>query len=564
MSVVLPLARWTTKPLPGTDLDRLHPFCPDHAWPFLSPQGTAQPLTKAAPLLAPSTRGDIYAGSSAIVRGNKYGLSVRHAGTSDTTRLTADLAAEVDKVVPNSGGHTVLLAYRKLDTTLRNCSVFGNNTSTGNEWYGVHGLPWQDGNVYWRFGQQTEGIGQLTITAATLTSLGVTFGDDLWVFTSGPRGMEIYWNGRLLASNTGNSTRTTSAAAKPLLFPSFTPVNSDLADIGLFMTWRRQLPGAAVRSLSINPWQVFQSPSTIVFPRVAEPPGTYPSGPYVSVIHPRWVQKPIPGTDLDRTHPHCPDHCWPLLSPQGTAQCLAKAASLAAPTTRGDIYTGSSAIVPGRKYGLSVRHSNTDPFMRLTADDTNEVLKVLPSSGGMTWMFAYRKLDTTARASATFGVQSGDSTPYSERFSIFLPYNSPNNIYFYFGGNTEGVNQLSVAASGITFGDDFWCFTTGPRGMEIWQNGLLRGSNTANPTRATAAGERLALPAYTTANGSDLADIALVMTWRRQLHPNVIRALAINPWQVFQPQISLVRSFGLVTAAPPPPAVTFPALILAP
>lgn len=556
MGVVLPLAKWTTKPLPGTDLDRQHPWCPDYCWSFLSPQGTGQPLWKNAPLAPPSVRGDIYAGSSSIVPGHKYGLSVRHGAQSDTLRFTADDAADVDKVVGTGGGHTLLLCYRKTDSTLRASSPFGTNGASGTTWYGVQGIQHSAGFVYWRYGGITEGVSQLSIANAAFT-----FGDDLWIFTTGPRGMEVWQNGALRGSNGGNPARTT-AVGDHLYWPCFVPNNSDLADIALVMSWRRQLPAAAVQALSINPWQVFQSPSIIVFPRVAEPPGTYPSGPYVSVMHPRWTQKPIPGTELDRTHSYCPDHCWPILSPQGTAQCLAKAAQLAAPTTRGDIYAGSSAIVPGRKYGLSVRHSNTDPFMRLTADDTNEVLKVLPSSGGMTWMFAYRKLDTTARASATFGVQTGNSTPYAERFAFFLPYSSPNSIIFYFGGNTEGTNQLSVAAAGITFGDDIWCFTTGPRGMEVWQNGLLRGSNSANPTRSTAAGERLAWPAYTGAV-SDLADTAFLMTWRRQLSPNAIRALSTNPWQVFLPQVSLVRSFGLVTTVPPAP-VTFPALISAP
>jgi len=557
-------SRWTVKPPPGVDLDRTHPLCPDHAWPFLSPQGTAQPLTKGAPLLAPSTRGDIYAGSSTIVRGRKYGLSVRHAGTSDTMRLTADLAAEVDKVVPNSGGHTVLLAYRKLDTTLRNCSVFGNNTSTGNEWYGVHGLPWQDGSVVWRFGQQTEGVGQLSITAAALTALGVTFGDDIWAFTSGPRGMEIYWNGRLLASNTGNSTRT-SAAAKPLLFPSFAPINSDLADIGLFMTWRRQLPEAAVRALSINPWQVFQ-PTVSVNLRQALPAAPGIGRSIVPLVAARWTVKPPPGTDLDRAHPLCPDHAWPILSPQGTAQALARHAPIKRPATGGDIYAGSSSIVAGGKYGLAVRHAATTDVMRCTTDDALEIDKIVGKSGGFTLLIAHRKRDQTLRQAAVWG--DNGTLNDSGNINFFAPF-SDGVIYFRYGNpNTEGVNQLSLngTAAGLVYGDDLWCCTTGPRGMEIWRNGILLASNTANPTRTTQtfSTARLAFPAATP-NWSDMSDVAFVMTWRRQLAAAAVRALSINPWQVFQPATVLVTPLIVPAAAViVVPVVTFPALVLAP
>src|SRR5262245_31048145 len=125
-------ARWTRKPPPGTDLDRSHPWCPDHAWPFLYPQGTAQCLARRAPLLAPTTRGDVYAGSSAIVPGHKYGLSVRHGATTDLLRLTASSTpSEIDKIVSLSGGWSFLLCSRKTDATFRQSQSFGTIRTPG-------------------------------------------------------------------------------------------------------------------------------------------------------------------------------------------------------------------------------------------------------------------------------------------------------------------------------------------------------------------------------------------------------------------------------------------------
>jgi hypothetical protein len=264
-------ARWTSKPPPGTDLDRTHPACPDHCWPFLSPQGTAKCLAKAAPLRAPVATGDIVAGSSTMVRTRKYGLAVRHGATSDLLRYTAD--EEADKVIPLSGGWTVLLAYRKTDATLRGVSAFGINTSTSTTYVGVHGLPYSDGNVYFRFGGLTEGATQITVA-------GLTVGDDLWTFSTGPRGMEVWQNGLLRGSNAGNPSRTSAGTALPFLWPSFAPVNSDLADVALMMSWRRQLPAAAIRALSVNPWLVFQPPTLVVLVPGPEAPAIY--GPSVS------------------------------------------------------------------------------------------------------------------------------------------------------------------------------------------------------------------------------------------------------------------------------------------
>jgi hypothetical protein len=262
----------------------------------------------------------------------------------------------------------------------------------------------------------------------------------------------------------------------------------------------------------------------------------------------RWTRKPPPGTGLDINHPYCPDHCWPFLSSSNVVHCLTRSFHIATPNQT--IWAGSQTMVPGRKYGLSVRHgANTD---HLNLADTPAVVdSIVGFGGGFTVLICYRKTDGTARAATAFGVDGALSG--ADCCLLLLPYSTGDAYWRY---AASGAND--VVCSGLTYGDDLWVATTGTRGMELWQNGLLRGSNSANPTRITA-GSYLGCPAGTP-NWADLSDTALIMTWRRQLTRSAIRDLSVNPWQVFEP----IRWPMELTAGSPPPPTDFAALTLAP
>lgn len=266
------------------------------------------------------------------------------------------------------------------------------------------------------------------------------------------------------------------------------------------------------------------------------------------------TRKPNPSTRLNILHPYCPDHCWPLLSPQmvsasvaGGPQGLHKLNQLPLPAN-----ASVHIYVPGRKYGLSIRHTATTDITNLT----DNFARVIPASGGHTFMIAYRKTDATLRASTAFGSNINSGTSW---YQALLPY-SDGNIYWRYGGTTEGTSQLTIASGGFTFGDDIWTFTTGPRGMEIWQNTLLRASNSGNATLDnTTSSPLLRLPAGTAGGLSDNCDIGFIMSWRKQITKSAIRELVINPWQVFESKVN--RQFGSVTSGG---TFNFPALTLAP
>ncbi len=139
----------------------------------------------------------------------------------------------------------------------------------------------------------------------------------------------------------------------------------------------------------------------------------------------------------------------------------------------------------------------------------------------------YRKLDTTNRVSGAFGFANISA-------GIILGCHLPMNdgvVYWDFGGNTAGVTRLSVG--GLTFRDDVWAFTTGPRGMEIWQNGIKRASNGASPTRTNTAAD-WGLFSYSTTT-SDFAESGACLLYNRQLEVEAIQALTIDPWTPFRP-----------------------------
>lgn len=186
----------------------------------------------------------------------------------------------------------------------------------------------------------------------------------------------------------------------------------------------------------------------------------------------RWTRKPPPGTQLDVHHAYCPDHCWPFLSADGGTRSLSRRRPLKIPPKP----SVASAFSQGRKYGLSRRIAGVTEEVQLTFGDSEEVERVVPySGGGFTILVASRKTDAVNRNSTVIG-----TTLAGTGIIRFQCPDASGTVRWEYGGVVDGTTRLSVA--GLSFGDDLWVVTTGVRGMEIWQNGLLRASNAANPT----------------------------------------------------------------------------------
>lgn len=168
----------------------------------------------------------------------------------------------------------------------------------------------------------------------------------------------------------------------------------------------------------------------------------------------------------------------------------------------------------------------------------------IPTSGGLTVLLLYEKGDGSNRASVAFNVDT--STPASYCHAT-LPY-ADGVVYFAYGGNTAGVTRLDVSGLSFTTADR-WVFSKGGRGMEVWQNGILRGSNGVNPTRTATPTSPFKLGAKSTdAFFSDVAHYNLFAMWGRQLTQDEILMVSADPYMLWE-QSSDVGTLALLSAA---------------
>lgn len=172
----------------------------------------------------------------------------------------------------------------------------------------------------------------------------------------------------------------------------------------------------------------------------------------------------------------------------------------------------------GRGVGLSTQNSSSGTTLL-----SNSSIAI-PTGSQFTLIYIN---DTSSSAlSATLAVGQAGSGGTAE-FNCYLPYSGDGKAYFRWGGEVDGVTSVSATASGNAGG---WILTVGPRGMEIWQNGVRIASNTATPSRATSSA------ALITVNNSAprAQSIPLLATFNKQFSPGVTRALARNPWRIFK------------------------------
>jgi hypothetical protein len=153
---------------------------------------------------------------------------------------------------------------------------------------------------------------------------------------------------------------------------------------------------------------------------------------------------------------------------------------------------------------------------------------VLVPTQGITICLGIEKRDATNRTAGSFDMDNGDGGVPSNQFcGAFIPW-SDGTVYWDFGGSTEDATRESAAGLD-TQGYHTWAFTTGPRGMEIWQDGVLRSSNSANPTRVQGGLKRFNLGSHSNL-GSDFVDYYFFFMHREQLPIDLIRDILLNPY----------------------------------
>ena len=140
-----------------------------------------------------------------------------------------------------------------------------------------------------------------------------------------------------------------------------------------------------------------------------------------------------------------------------------------------------------------------------------------------------------------------NGTVQAEKCDVWLPF-SDGVVYWDFGGQVENTTRESVSGLTVT-GPHIWVFTSGPRGMEIWQDGILRSSNTANPSRTSSTTAYKIGKGGEVANG-DIAELGWVYLNQRQLTLDQCRQLSLEPFALLQP---IIRRRYVVPAVAAPP-----------
>lgn len=158
---------------------------------------------------------------------------------------------------------TVVVIRRLKDTTLRQSSLFGLDLLDATPWatrLGAH-VPYSDGTVYWDFGGAS-GANRLTWAGYTKSAAV-----DYWVFTAGPAGMAIYYNGVQVAVSTTAVTRSVATSNFWINNGNGSSGLFDSQEVNLFLILPVQWGQAQVSEWTARPYSIFlpQAPRVRTF-----------------------------------------------------------------------------------------------------------------------------------------------------------------------------------------------------------------------------------------------------------------------------------------------------------
>ena len=216
--------------------------------------------------------------------------------------------------------------------------------------------------------------------------------------------------------------------------------------------------------------------------------------------------------------------------------------------------------------GLYVRNYGTGPDGALNNSSTfipssvGPAVELLPANGGtgaqaeeisfgladaiplptteVTVLIYQEKLDSTNRQTGAFGLAVSST---DDRLGAHLPWND-GTVYWDFGTTTSG----RLSASGLTFGRNVWILNGGPRGMEIWQDGILRNSKAEVPPTRANTSDNFVVGNHTTYR-NDGVEVFCFCLWSRQLSQAQCRRLSFDPFGMFR--VDIEHEFGFVAAA---------------
>lgn len=149
---------------------------------------------------------------------------------------------DTEAVVESATQQTIVIMQQKTDATIRDAGSLGGGSGTLAEVWGAS-LHEDHEYVEWTWGG----------TELSCQSRADDVREDcLWILTTGPRGMEIWCNNRLMASSTDTPTLTFGSVTAYI--GKYLAKTSDLVKLAFFANFRRQLTWGEIKTIMDDPW----------------------------------------------------------------------------------------------------------------------------------------------------------------------------------------------------------------------------------------------------------------------------------------------------------------------
>lgn len=166
---------------------------------------------------------------------------------------------------------------------------------------------------------------------------------------------------------------------------------------------------------------------------------------------------------------------------------------------------------------------------------------LFPSSYEATIIFYRKKKIATLGNVVSFGYAAAGNTEGSRVMSN-CPW-SDGNIYWDFGNIWTG----RLVASGLSFSSNPECYifiAGAERGREIWRDGKLEASSSANAPRSSYIGQTYigCDPVVTSVADSDNEEVYLFAVFPEALSQAQCREISANPYSIFEPRSRQVFS----------------------
>jgi hypothetical protein len=249
---------WSGRPPITAPLNADHPAAQNLTGFWAFGEGGGSPRNHLRPATAPLT-----VSGPTWVRNNR-GTALRTAALNNYIVL-----GTIAQLFPSATQMTLLLRSRRhtvYDSQGEGAepSTFVQQNNTVNERI-LGFLPHHGGNgTFFDWGGDVGGTSRLYLSGQLIAN----YGDDVLILTVGPRGMELWRNGRLVGNQSGAAARVQTNDGQEFRLGAGGGTNAAATDFSLAITWARQLSVGEIASLWDDPEVLFRPGRVLRSPAV--------------------------------------------------------------------------------------------------------------------------------------------------------------------------------------------------------------------------------------------------------------------------------------------------------